>query len=293
MRMNDLSEFGRATTRRMNATCASSSACEGAVERALGLGPLYCASATPTPTDDDGGYGATVEPTSTIAATSTTRARENGACRPCEECARYGDEISRRCPTSCDEASASANATADVFFNDYDYWNSIAEREGGHAPKGCAASARATTTGAVTIRRNGDACAEAYTKRDPDRWCDAAALTRTAPYGGCVATASTNYCGTGVSEFCLGRSYFDCCPIKPVPLAFTVIGGTTFLVLAMFLAVRRVYARKLAKMRAAGEALRFVYRLKHASKWRAAARKASADADTADDAADDAPTTTA
>ena len=246
-------------TPRGNITCAASSEC-AALETST-TGPLYCASVA---RGDDGG----VNGVDTGVESPVEELR--GACWGCEACTKFGDEISWSCPERCDASSSAQNVTEATFLADFDYWNSVLELAGlraGVVSSGCERSARALTTLRAPKKMSGRgrcSSSRGYTARDESRWCDATALTRTAPYGQCVASPHTRYCGTEVQTFCVAASYFDCCPIEPVPLALTATAAAVALLSMMFFCVRSAYKRKLRKLDATTDVLRFVYKLKQA-----------------------------
>lgn len=265
------SRAGMPATPRGDIACAASFEC-AALETSA-TGPLYCASVTRA--DDEGdGTGLDAGVTSPESDDGS-----RGACWGCETCAAYGDEISWSCPAACDASSSSANVTEAIFLADFDYWNSVlelAKMRAGVVSSGCERSARALTTLTTPRKMSGSgrcASSRGYTARDESRWCDTTALTRTAPYGRCVASPHTRYCGTEVQTFCVAASYFDCCPIEPMPLALTATAAAVALLSVMFFCLRGVYKRKLRKLNAATDALRFVYKLKQAQKQARASRE--------------------
>lgn len=190
-----------------------------------------------------------------------------GSCTACADCARYGDAVDESCPEKCDSYSPNINTNSSVFYNDFAYWDVVAARamlDEDKLPSGCKASAevQSTTYGDAKIRTK--SCTKGFSKTDASRWCDARQLTAVYPFAGCIMSESTNFCGTGVSSFCIAKSTFDCCPVEPGALAGGIIGVSLFVILLAYLILRKIYYRKVNKMRVAGLTLTAVSKFKFA-----------------------------
>ena len=208
-----------------------------------------------------------------------------GICRPCLECAQNGDANEGECPERCDAYSPIlTNSSVGVFSGDFTYWQHVSASAPSHGdalPKGCVASADANSN-AFGSTKWYTKCSTALVRRDGDRFCDISALTRAEPFYQCIASSHTNYCGTNSPNFCLATSYFDCCPVRPGPLAGACIGTAVGILMIVYFIIRVVYRKRMNKFRATIQVViaanKFKQALRRKSEEGDGAAAASADA---------------
>ena len=185
------------------------------------------------------------------AASASSAALATGACMSCDDCALHADGIDGACPSTCATRAMTSGigATgADAFFENYGYW--VGVRDGAAVSSGCTASANeATTTTTASTKGRTSSCYKVFTERASDRWCDVSALTRQYPYSACIADATNGYCGVGSSDVCVGKTSFDCCPLRAGVLSGVVIAVVAVLFVVQFFIYRAIYHRKLVRSR--------------------------------------------
>jgi hypothetical protein len=199
-----------------------------------------------------------------------------GICRPCLECAQNGDANEGECPERCDAYSPIlTNSSVGVFAGDFTYWQHVSSSAPSHAlPKGCVASADANSN-AFGSTKWYTKCSTALVRRDGNRFCDISALTRVEPFYQCIASSHTNYCGTNTPSFCLATSYFDCCPVRPGPLAGACVGTAVGILMIVYYIIRVVYRKRVNKFRATNQVV------VAANKFKRALRRKSEEGDRA------------
>lgn len=178
-------------------------------------------------------------------------AQRAGACMSCDDCALHADGIDGACPSTCATRTMTSGVGAtgaDEFFEDFGYWVKV--RDGAAVSSGCTASANeATTTTTASTKGRTSSCFRVFTKRASDRWCDVGALTRQYPYSACIADGVNDYCGVGSSDVCVGKTSFDCCPLRADVLSGVVIAVVVVLCVVQFFIYRAIYHRKLVRSR--------------------------------------------
>ena len=175
-----------------------------------------------------------------------------GTCRPCADCSLFSDAVELVCPERCDDESASANVTASVFFGEFPYWSNVyASASSDLIPKGCLSSASARTRSAGKAKFRPRGCLP-LTHPPADKWCDSSKLTRVYPFASCIASEATNYCGTGVKEFCIETTYWKCCAGEAGAIAGVITGISVFIIVVGFVLISHCYKRKVMKLKTAG-----------------------------------------